>query len=166
MKLNYIGIFGGALEFISLALPWWTLSATAMGWSVSLDIYLYTPMMQMAAGVKVATWFIWLTLVFVILSGIFGVLGSITEEYGEKLLIGGGLLTLLSLIIFVLGLQTLLGFGPTGSPFAMEPPFVVYSQGSYRFMDIITIDYLCYLSFGFWLALGAAITQLFASTKT
>ncbi|MEM2568144.1 MAG: hypothetical protein QXH20_06735 [Candidatus Bathyarchaeia archaeon] len=50
MKVNYVGIIGGILAFISLALPWWTMSMSISvggeipipgSYSVDASIYPY-----------------------------------------------------------------------------------------------------------------------------
>ena len=88
--------------------------------------------------------------------GLLGLVGSVGEkEINQKLLIGSGLLAVISLAIFVGGVQMLVvGSLMRGAPLA------VYYNASYD-----GVSYLFYLSYGFWLALAAAILMFFASTK-
>ena len=145
MKPNYIGIVGGILAFISLALPWWTAS-TIVG---NVDLYLY----QMTTPVGGFTlpaeelWYCWTALALGVIGGLLGIVGSVTA-YGKKLLVGGGALALLSIIIFAAGLQMHLS--------GLEAPFGLFSSGE---------GYSTYLSYGFWLALVAAIIMFVATRK-
>lgn len=146
MKLNYIGIIGAILAFVSIALPWWTVSITYETVSGSIDLYLY----QMTA-VGGATflpmaelWFCWTALALIIISGLLGIVGSVTK-YSKMMYIGGGVLALLSIIIFVGGLQDKLS-----------------ATGGYIGIFTSTSMYSTYLTYGFWLALVAMILMFVA----
>ena len=148
MKPNYIGIVGGILAFISLVLPWWTVLASVLGITVSVDLYLYQVSgLGTTIGVSIEqSWYMWAALVLVIVAGLLGIVGSI--KYGKQLLVGGGALVLLSIIIFAAGLQIQLS--GEGAPFGL------FSFGE---------GYSTYLSFGFWLALVAAVVMFVASRR-
>lgn len=147
LKLNYIGIVGGILAFVSLALPWWT-SSTILG---NIDLYLFqitTPSGVPFTLLAKELLYCWAALALGVLGGLLGIVGSVTA-YGKKLLVGGGALVLLSIIIFAAGLQMHLS--------SLGAPFGLFSSG---------LGYSTYLSFGFWLALVAAIIVFAASRKT
>lgn len=148
MKPNYIGIIGGILAFVSLALPWWTMTVSIMGISMSADLYLYKSGTDTTVEIGLE-WYCWAALALVLLGGILGIVGSVTE-YGKKLLIGGGALALLSIIIFAVGLQMDLSGTPVG----------LFSSVTY-----MGASYSTYLSFGFWIALVAAIMMFIAPKK-
>ena len=153
--MQFIGIAGSILVFVSLVLPWWTASVTGMGLSASLNMYVYNTNF-VTRDVQLGVAWTWLVLVLVTVSGLLGIAGSTGErEINEKLLISSGLLTLLSLLIFAAGVQFLV----LGN-LVMGAPFVLFSSSSYN-----DFSYLSYLSYGFWLAAGAAILLLYASTK-
>jgi len=88
----------------------------------------------------------WLALVLVLFSGLLGIVGSLKLD--SKGLLGGGILALLSVIIFAVGLQIQLS--------TAEMTLGLFSSGE---------GYLTYLSFGFWIALVAAIVMFVASRK-
>ncbi|MEM2568143.1 MAG: hypothetical protein QXH20_06730 [Candidatus Bathyarchaeia archaeon] len=97
-----------------------------------------------------------------------GILGSIISGKRTILTIGG-ILALLSVIIFAVGLQSELSQGMsippmgTGTPIQL-PALGLFSSGTFSFMGA-TANYSTYLSFGFWLALIAAIIMLAAIKK-
>lgn len=77
------------------------------------------------------------------------------------ILIVAGILALLSIIIFAAGLQGELSKAPPVSGF---PEVGLFSSGSWSFMGA-SMDYSSYLSFGFWLALIAAILAFISLLK-
>src|SRR3972149_6092396 len=106
LKPNIIGIVGGILAFVSLALPWWTVTVGALGITFSVDMYLYqvSGLLGTSLGIPVEQgWFMWLALVLILVGGLLGIIGSL--KYGSKLLLGSGALALLSVIVFAVGLQ-------------------------------------------------------------
>jgi hypothetical protein len=167
LKANYIGIIGAIIAFISLALPWWTMSmsATAEGTSYSVDVSVYpyqatATALGVSQSVAISIWYGSVALALVIISGVLGIVGSVTA-LGKKLLIGGGVLALLAIIIFAAGLQNEL----SATAVIPDVPVVgLFSSGSYNFLGI-SMNYSTYLSFGFWIALVSAII-MFAAIKT
>jgi hypothetical protein len=105
-------------------------------------------------GTGLTLWYDWVALLLVILSGIIGFAGSIMQNL-KKLLIGGGILSLLSIIIFAVGLQLDLSSHNSSE---LGISLNVFSSGSIS----VGFSYSTYLSFGFWLALVAAIIMLVA----
>jgi len=181
LRLNYIGIIGGILAFISLALPWWTLtlSGQAMGVPISISadfsVYPYksaVSFMGFSMDIPMNFWFGSTTLALVILGGILGIIGSIILDKGKTVLAIGGVLTLLSIIVFAAGLQSEFSKAgglsipspvPGGEPLEI-PTIGLFSSGTWNIMGT-TVNYSSYLSFGFWLALIAAIIIFVAMKK-
>ncbi|MGA3192412.1 MAG: hypothetical protein ABSD73_07845 [Candidatus Bathyarchaeia archaeon] len=136
MKLNYIGIVGAIIAFVSIALPWWTESAGGL----SYDLKLYD------AGILGATlnyWYGWVALLFVVLGGVLGLAGSVMSN-GKRIVMGGGILALIAIIIFPVGFQMDL--------MRLNATISIFNSGTVS----------AYLSYGFWLALVAAIIMLVA----
>lgn len=168
MKLNYVGIVGGILAVVSLALPWWTMSvsSSALGSTFSMDASMYpyqatATAMGVSEIVSINLWFGWAALALVVIGGLLGlVAGVITAR--RTLLAVGGLLVLLSIIVFAAGLQNEISNGTlaTGFPTGVG----LFSSSSYNYMGL-SMSYSTYLSFGFWLALVAAIVMFVASTR-
>ena len=167
MKPNIIGIVGVIILFVSLALPWWTMALSPSeivsidGYSGNVMIYPYQATASLnppgsTIVFRTDFWYGWVALALVILGGILALAGSLL--HGAKgLLVGGGIMALLSIVIFALGLQSDLA----GSTFAAGWPalglFVNGTYGGYA--------YTTYLSYGFWLALAATIIIFLASLK-
>jgi hypothetical protein len=162
LKINYIGVIAGILAFISLALPWWvmSMSATALEITVSGDIsmFLYqttSSVMGMSQTVTMDLWFCWIVLALILIAGVAGIVGSVLiGKNGKTVLLIAGILALLSIIIFAIGLQSELSKAP---PVPGFPSVGLFSSGSFNFMEGISMQYSSYLTFGFWLALIAAI---------
>lgn len=155
LKLNYIGIVAGILAFISIALSWWTISVSATGITAfSYDVYLY----QVASieGIALEAWFIYAALALIIVGGILAIVGSVIAK-GKMILLGGGVLALLSIIIFAVGLQMELSKIPISG-------IGLFSSGSIGAGEV-AMNWSTYLSFGFWIALVAAILCFVAYIK-
>jgi hypothetical protein len=169
LKPNYVGIVGGILAFISLVLPWWAISvsSSAMGQTFSggASVYPYqatATAMGVSETVSMNLWFGWIALVLVVIGGLLGLIGSVVTAGRRMLLAVGGLLLLLSIMVFAVGLQNEIsnenlatGF-PTGA--------ALFSSSSYNY-GAVSMNYSTYLSFGFWLALVAAIIMFAASVR-
>ena len=158
MKINIIGIIGAVIALIGLALPWWTMtfSATAgMNFSYSASIYLYQ---TTASGIgttitgQMDLWYGWVAFALLVLGAFFGIAGSLIRA--RLILVIGGILALLSIIVFAAGLQN--DLSSTGSLSGIG----LFSSGS-----SLGYNYTTYLSFGFWLALVGAIVMLSALVK-
>jgi hypothetical protein len=163
LKPNAIGIAGGIIALISLALPWWTMtmsSAEMTSFSEEVSIYPYQATASIggtSAAVTIPIWYAWAAFVLVVIGGSLGILGSLVQST-RIIVAAGGLLALLSIIIFAAGLQDELSKSAVTSG---GPSVGLFSSGS--FMGIA--NYTTYLSFGFWLALIAAIIMLVSSLK-
>jgi len=169
LKANYIGIVAAIIAFVSLALPWWTMtmSAEVMGMKVSADVSVYPSQatasaMGVSQSVVMELWFCWAALALIITAGVTAIVGSlIIGKTGKMILMVAGILTLLSIIIFALGLQAELS---KGVPVIGFPKAGLFSSGSWSFGEV-SMDYSSYLSFGFWLALVAAIIAFISLLK-
>ena len=181
MKINYIGIVAGIIAFISLALPWWTMtmSAEVIEIEMSADVSVYTYDARASAkvmGVKASEsivdgfsiWYGYAALALIVIAGVAGIVGSlIVGKNGKKILVVAGILALLSIIIFAAGLQgelsklteaaeeTILGLPEVG----------LFSSGSFSAPGVGEMSYSTYLTFGFWLALIAAILAFISLLK-
>lgn len=170
MKINYVGIIACIIAFISLLLPWWTMTASveAMEMTVSADlsVYLYeakVSAMGISQTVTMDLWFSWAALVLIVIAGVSGIVGSvIIGKTGKMILIVTGILALFSIIVFAVGLQSELSKAP---PMPDFPKVGLFSSGSFTMMDEISMNYSSYLTFGFWLALVAAIIAFISLLK-
>lgn len=164
-----MGIVGAIIAFISLALPWWamSMSAEAMGIKMSADVSVYPHMatastMGVSQTVAMELWFGSAALVLVVMAGVLGIVGSlVVGNNGKMILVVAGILALLSIVIFAAGLQ---GELSKAAPVSGFPVVSLFSSGSYSFMGA-SMGYSSYLSFGFWLALIAAIITFISSAK-
>lgn len=166
MKPNILGLIGGVIAFISLVLPWWsmTLSTTVPGFSYSESVSIYTyqatvSAMGFSSTVNLNLWYGWTALVLLILGGMLGIAGSLFAK-GRGLIIIGGLLALLPIIIFAVGLQSQLS-QPLATGF---PQMSLFSSGSFG-SEYGSANYVTYLSYGFWIALVSAILMFVASAR-
>jgi hypothetical protein len=140
MKLNYVGIVGALLAFVSIALPWWTESLFGFNYDLKLFDQGNFPTLNY--------WYGWLALLLLVIGGILGLAGSVMSN-GKKTVMGGAILALIAIIIFPIGLQTDL--------MRLNAPFGVFFSGT-----ISGVGYSTYLSYGFWFALVAAIIMFVA----
>lgn len=169
LKLNYIGIIAAIIAFISLALPWWTMamSAEAMGVKINADVSVYPHIatasaMGQSQTVAMDLWFGSVALALILMAGVLGIVGSLlVGKNGKIILVAAGILALLSIVIFAVGLQ---GELSESAPVSGFPVVGLFSSGSYSLMGT-SMDYSCYLSFGFWLALIATILAFISLLK-
>jgi len=155
LKANYIGILGAVIAFVSLVLPWWsmTLSSSVVGASFSFDanLYLYQLANSVADFSLANSWYAWAALALVLIGAILALAGSLMEK-GRMLLAGGGVLEIVAMVIFAVGLMTdLSGIAE----------FV--GIGLFSNISVFGANVSTYLSYGFWLALVAAIMMFAAS---
>jgi len=167
LKLNIIGIVGVILLFVSLALPWWTmsLSSAVMNTNVSEDISVYPYQATVSTSgapeaIDIGIWYGWVALALVLISGMIGIIASV-KTGKAKLLAISGMLALLSIIIFAVGLQCELANLASVKDF---PSIGLFDSGSYDH-EGLSVIYSASLSFGFWLALAAVIVIFLASMK-
>jgi hypothetical protein len=112
------------------------------------------------ASLTVSTnlWFGWASLALVVVGGLLGLVGAAPNTRARVLLAVGGLLALLSITVFAVGLENDVSTGGLviNSPFPFPTGIGLFSSSSYTY-GILSIDYSTYLSYGFWVALVAAI---------
>lgn len=149
LKPNYIGIIAGILAFISIALPWWTYTVSLGEISAEMSIYLYQIQSSLPTTITLE-WYAWAALALIIIGGLLAIVGSVIATMGKKIIIVGGIIALLSIIIFAVGLMTDSQFSglPGGN--------ALFGSGT---------GYSYYLSYGFWIALVAAIIAFVAYAK-
>jgi hypothetical protein len=170
LKPNYVGIVGGILAFVSLALPWWimSISSTIMGMGISVDLSVYPYQVSMLGlglsglgEIGIGLWYGWVALALIVIGGLLGIVGSVKPDKA-KMLAFGGALALVSIIIFAVGLQ--LEF--LNVPSTSGVSFGLFASGSLSGGELGgSVNYSAYLSFGFWIALTAAIVMFVASKK-
>ena len=149
MKLNIIGLIAAILAFITIVLPWWTMSVIGISFSFSLlDFANLAGIVSSVPGASAFDiWFVWAALALLAIGGLLGLVGSfLIGGKGKSLLAVGGILVILAPIIFAAGLAA------TGLPL-----FGSISSGGY--------DITFYISFGFFLALIAGILMLISLKK-
>lgn len=160
LKPNYIGIIGAIIAFISLILPWWAMSESSSislySFSLDVSVYLYQTTAQMTGVVTGTTfalansWYLWAALALVVIGALLALAGSVMGK-GRMLLIGGGLLTIIGIIVFAAGLMmdlsNMSGFAGIG----------LFNSGTIDLGGFGSASFSTYLSYGFWLALVAAI---------
>lgn len=164
MKLNIVGIIGGVIAFISLVLPWWTMavSVSGLGVSASADVSIYPYLARASSAgtsitAQVNIWYGWVALVLIVIGGLLAIAGGALQK-PRTVFVAGGILALLSTIIFALGLQNELS---NQAIVPGWPTVSLFSSGSVS----LYFSYTTYLSYGFWLALVAGIIMLVASMK-
>ena len=162
-KPNYLGILGAIVAFASLVMPWWNMTAsvpiTGLGNSTAIDfpLYLYSTSASLLANppsqvISLNLWFCWVTLALVALAGILAIVGSVIIGKGNRILLIGGVIGLLSIVVFAIGLQIELSTAGSGLD--------LFKTASGTWGTLVT-----YLSFGFWGALVAAVTMLVAAMR-
>lgn len=169
MKPNHLAIIGGILAIVSLALPWWTMSVSftnRTGTPIDVSVYPYSVQVN-GKPVNLSVqelMFGWAALAFTVIGGVAGIIAGVKPGsrrmkgyYGRRFNIG--ILGLLSVILFAVVLQSELD-GTLGLSSVM-----LFGSGQLYFTEYginANANYFSYLSFGFWLALAAAITLFFA----
>jgi len=165
LKPNYLAIIGGIMALASLALPWWTMTVSANEIDTSVNVYPHSAIVN-GKMVKLSVtqlMFGWAALVFAVIGGFVGVIaGALPNKakryYGRRLNFGS--LGFFSVVLFAIVLQRellddSLGIGALNVS--------LLGSGQLYFADYgINANYFAYLSYGFWLALAAAIILFFA----
>jgi hypothetical protein len=167
-RLNILGILGALIAFISLVVPWWTMTLTFSFMGIDrpahMSLYLYqaeTSAMEWSARSHLDLWFGWIALVFVVFGGLLGAVGSLRQQ--GRLILVGGVFALISVTVFAVGLQSELWNAPV-NPWGYSVPWL-FSSGLIDQGGLSHVSYTAYLSFGFWMALVAAVTMLVASLQ-
>ena len=155
------------MAFVSLVLPWWaySFSSSAMGNSYydGATLYLYQAKVTIIGIPMTASnpWYSSTALAIVVLSGSLGLIGSVVATSRRTIFALSGTLALFSVIVFAAGLQNDISNGAVGG---LPRGASLFSSGSYGLFGS-SFNYSAYLSFGFWLALVAAMVMFAAITK-
>jgi len=169
MKVNVIGIASALIAFISLVLPWWTISVSFSGllrMSISWDVYTWGIRSPAEIGeapivLDFADWYRYVALAMVVAGAIFGLAGSVTVgKKGWTVLAMSGILTILAAIIFVAGLAT--------DPALTDRSIGVFENRKLEitFLGLTSSSSLsAYLHIGFFLAVIAAILAFISLLK-
>jgi len=163
-KLNFLGILGAILALVGLVMPWWTETATVpvMGLgnstAVDLPLYLYETSANVLANppTRVLTldlWFCWAALGLAALAALWAIVGSAVSGKGKWILVIGGVVALLSVVVFAAGLQSELSRIGSGLD--------LFTAASGAWGALTT-----YPSFGFWGAIVAAAVMLVAARRS
>jgi hypothetical protein len=161
--LDQLGILGAIVAFASLTMPWWNITTIipimGLGNSTAIDfpLYLYSTSASIVAIpstqiVPLDLWFCWVALPLVASAGILAIVGSIAIGRGKRILLLAGVVGLLSIVVFAIGLQS--GLSDIGSGLDL----FTMASGPWGMLT-------AYLSYGFWTTLAAAITMLVAATR-
>jgi hypothetical protein len=173
-KPELLGIVGGVIALLSLALPWWTVtfSWNMMGIAQN-QTWVLVYLFQAIAGLSghynfppsshVDLWFGWIALGLLVVGGLLGILGGLRQRV--KMILVGGLLVLASMTVFAVGLQNELWKGPI-DPWGF-PVSGLFSSGIAVSRTLIPlplegITYMAYLTYGFWIALASAVIMFAA----
>jgi riboflavin transporter FmnP len=142
MKLNIMGLISAIIVFMSIVLPWYSVSGSPFG-DVHASLWNFVIGIESIGGFLVGTlWFVLIAFALIIVGGILGLVGSfVIEGKGKNLFAIGGALVILSPIIFAAGLASI------GLP-----------------LFLTVAGTTVFLSFGFFLAF-IATTVMFISTK-
>jgi hypothetical protein len=119
--------------------------------------------MGLSYTVNVNLWYAWTALALIIVGGLIGIAGSLLTN-GRPLILVGGLLVLLSIVIFAVGLQNELSQPVVAGLRAYTGGTSLFSSGSYG-SGFDAVNYVTYLSIGFWIALVSAIIMFVASAR-
>jgi hypothetical protein len=168
LKLNFIGIIGGILGFVSLTLPWWTATiSVSFGGSFSTDVsvYLYqATYVGMSRSIPDEFWYAWTALALVLAGSVLALAWSVITAKRRILLSLGGVLVLAGVVLFPVALQLNIsnaaGLLGAGAPSGLG----VFSSGSF-YQGFFAANYLTYLTFGFWIALAAVILMFVAASR-
>jgi hypothetical protein len=158
-----LGIVGAMVAFLCIALPWWTYAESGSDFSMVFDarmtIYLYQATATWHGVFSILNMNIWygsVALVLVLIGGVLGITGSLARgTHARNIVIAGGLLTILSAQVFMVGFQLEL-YNLPYAPWENGVP----AAGWFWWGLAFPLDVICYLSIGFWFALIAGVMML------
>jgi hypothetical protein len=131
-------------------------SLLGFSYSISASLYLYQLTSGIVGFALASSWYAWAALILVVVGALLALIGSVMGK-GKMMIVGGGVLTILSIIIFAAGLMMDLssasGFTGIG----------LFSSGTISSGDYGSASFSTFLSYGFWLALVAAILMFIGS---
>lgn len=152
------------LSLASLALSWLSVSMTAYGASLNMQFtaYLYQihgTVNGVSANAFPNVWFVWGALVLMVVVAVGSFAGSfLAGRRGLLLLLTAGILALLAMVVFGAGLLSSSYANSDSEPASVmglfsSNAFGVTANNAMQY----GYDFVWYLSYGFWLAIGAAI---------
>ncbi len=169
LKINYVAIVAGIIALASLFLPWFVvnLNLTTTETEVKFTAYLYQ-IVGASNGVSQTTpisiWFGWAVIAFMIIAAVCAFAGSfLAGKKGKLLIYITGILAILSIVVFAVGLFTSDFTGKEGFEYTLS--YFTNNLGlSNEQLDsnrtsVWSIDTIGY---GVWLALVAAIVAFAA----
>jgi hypothetical protein len=160
MARNSWGIIGCIIGFIGLALPWWTLDFKSTGVTSNVSMYLYQSTTSGGGSQSFSfpvDWYNWTALGLLLVGCIITLWASVFTENGRMMLLGGGVMALLSLVVFAAGLQASFSGGEVG----ILRGIGLFSSGSIGG----SVKFSSYLTFGFWLATAAMFFMMLGWTR-
>jgi hypothetical protein len=164
LKLNYVGVVAAVLAFVSLLLPWFTVTMTSVDEPIKMDFTVYLYQIQGTVNGVSATsfanvWFVWGALALVVFTAIICLAGSILSgRKGQVLLLIAGIFALLSAVVFGAGLLNSSYSNTDSEPAAImglfpSNAFAVTAESAMQ----NSYDFVWWLSYGFWLTIVSAI---------
>ena len=169
MKLLAVGFIGCILCFVSLAMPWWTISFPDTNPSLTLDVsvYLYRTTVTGLPDSFGSLWFGYVTILLVVAGALLCLLGNLGVGKRRPVFVAGGILAVIGLFLFAATLQMNL-FGMLGKPvlediLGIQTNVILFGSGTLS--SAYGIKYVSYLTFGFWTALAGAV-MMTAASKT
>jgi hypothetical protein len=165
LKLNFIGIIGGILGFVSLALPWWTITASYGAFSTDISVYLYqATYLGRSMSIPNEFWYAWAALALVLVGSVLALTGSVITAKRRVLLSLGGVLVLVGVVLFPIALQLNIPNAAVLLGADAPPGLGVFSSGSYS-LGPFSANYVTYLTLGFWIALVGCILMFVAASR-
>jgi len=155
MKPNLLGVFAAIIGFVSLVLPWWTLTMSIAYQTMNVVFYPWGLSGDLGEILSSTTelWWGYLAMVLVVVGGVLGLIGSLMIEKSTKMLLSAsGLLSLLALLVFTTGLASTISHKFSGVTIFYSGPYFLWHVSAY-------------LSLGFWLELIASILSFVASSR-
>ena len=164
MKINYIGLVSVVLAVASLAMPWLSATMTSDDNTVKMQFNAYLYQVQgtvngTSANAFPNLWFIYGALALTVLVVAGSLAGSLLSgRRGLLLLLLAGILSLLAMTVFGVGLSTS-NFGNVADEPKMAMDLFPSNAFGMTSADAMQnwYDISWFFSYGFWLALGAAI---------
>jgi hypothetical protein len=170
LKVNFVGLVAGVTALVALALPWLTVSSTAVFDDITMVFTVYLYQVQGTINATSATTFpnVWFTLgalALIILTAVFSFAGSlIANRKSQPLLLLAGITGILTVVVFGIGLLNSDYANTHLEPAAVMNLFEANAFGitADQAMES-SYDFVWWLGYGFWLALVTALIAFVAA---
>ena len=160
-KINYLAIIAGILAVVSLALPWFDGGFKGDIYDMQFSASLYQisgTVNGMSETTFTLLWFSLVAVAFLVISAVSSFVGSVTVgKKGQLLILMGGILALMSMVVFGAGILNsnfvVMHLNPLYTLSYFQDQFGLTSQQ-------ISMDHYVYswsLNVGFWAAFVAGI---------